>query len=262
MDTICLIHWKASEAREKVTSLRRAGYRISLLSKEPDDLRRLGKRPLRAIVIDLSRLPSQGRDVALFLRQRKNTRNVPIFFVGGEVLKVRRIKKILPDESYTTWRNIKNALRRVGGKAQPVFFAHRSVMAGYAGTPLLKKLGIASGLRIGLVTPPRNLRTLLGNLPSGVILSKRLDRQTDMILWFVRSTVDLRALIGTIVPYVGKGGIWIAWRKKVSRTASDLSQTDVRRVGLASGLVDYKIASIDDTWSGLRFALRKKKFTS
>jgi hypothetical protein len=58
---------------------------------------------------------------------------------------------------------------------------------------------------------------------------------------------------------VGKGGLWIAWPKKASGVASDLSQTAVRKVGLASGLVDYKVCSIDTTWSGLKFALRPKK---
>ena len=38
---------------------------------------------------------------------------------------------------------------------------------------------------------------------------------------------------------------------------TDLTQNDVRRYGLDSGLVDYKIAAIDETWSGLLFARRK-----
>jgi hypothetical protein len=54
------------------------------------------------------------------------------------------------------------------------------------------------------------------------------------------------------------GGLWIAWPKKASGMPTDLTQTDVRRAGLASGLVDYKICAIDATWSGLLFARRKK----
>jgi hypothetical protein len=56
-----------------------------------------------------------------------------------------------------------------------------------------------------------------------------------------------------------KGGLWIAWPKKASGVATDLTQADVRRIGLASGLVDYKICTIDETWSGLLFARRKGK---
>ena len=54
------------------------------------------------------------------------------------------------------------------------------------------------------------------------------------------------------------GWLWIAWPKKASGVRSDITQKDVRAVGLASGLVDYKICSIDETWSGLRFVVRKE----
>jgi hypothetical protein len=53
-----------------------------------------------------------------------------------------------------------------------------------------------------------------------------------------------------------KGGLWIAWPKKTSPLAGDLTQPEVRRFGLAAGWVDYKVCAIDDTWSGLLFARR------
>ena len=56
---------------------------------------------------------------------------------------------------------------------------------------------------------------------------------------------------------MGKGGIWIIWPKKSSGVSSDLQQNVVRQTGLNRGLVDYKIAAIDQTWSGLKFAVRK-----
>ncbi len=55
------------------------------------------------------------------------------------------------------------------------------------------------------------------------------------------------------------GPIWIVWPKKTSHAASDLSQQSVREVGLAAGLVDYKICSLDSTWSGLLFTRRKSR---
>ena len=54
------------------------------------------------------------------------------------------------------------------------------------------------------------------------------------------------------------GSIWICWPKKASGVPSDLSQAAVRRYGMDRGLVDYKVASIDETWSGLRFARKKR----
>ena len=52
------------------------------------------------------------------------------------------------------------------------------------------------------------------------------------------------------------GGLWIAWPKKARGVATDLDEGIVRRIGLASGLVDNKVCAIDDTWSGLRFVVR------
>ena len=48
-----------------------------------------------------------------------------------------------------------------------------------------------------------------------------------------------------------------AWPKKSSGVTSDLTQPLVRAYGLARGLVDYKVASMDRTWTGLRFARRR-----
>jgi len=262
MKAICLIHWRVSEAKSEVSALRRAGYAVITAGKSLETLRSLGKRPLWAIVIDLSRLPKQGRDIALFLKQRKSTREVPIFFVGGDPAKVSDIRRTLPDAAYTTWPELPSDLRKAGDKPRLVSSKARSVMAGYAGVSLVKKLGIADGLLVGLVSSPRNFRRLLGKLPPGVTFTTRVGHKPDLIIWFARSTSELTSHIESIVPHVGSKGIWIAWPKKTSSLASDISQTEVRRVGLASGLVDYKVASIDKTWSGLKFALRRKTSSS
>ena len=55
------------------------------------------------------------------------------------------------------------------------------------------------------------------------------------------------------------GSVWIAWPKKSSSIVTDLTPQHIRETGLASGLVDYKICAIDETWSGLRFARRRTK---
>jgi hypothetical protein len=51
--------------------------------------------------------------------------------------------------------------------------------------------------------------------------------------------------------------LWMIWPKKSSKLASDLTQQIIRETGLSHGLVDYKICSLDDTWTGLCFAKRK-----
>jgi hypothetical protein len=53
--------------------------------------------------------------------------------------------------------------------------------------------------------------------------------------------------------------LWLIWPKKTSGVASDLTQQAVRDMGLARGLVDYKVCAVDETWTGLAFAVRRAK---
>ncbi len=90
---IRLIHWKASEAAEGARRLRSAGYQVN---SEPFDFatfaRVLRQNPPSATVIDLSRIPSQGRDVAMAIRSYKTLRQLPLVFADGDPEKVARIK--------------------------------------------------------------------------------------------------------------------------------------------------------------------------
>ena len=79
----------------------------------------------------------------------------------------------------------------------------------------------------------------------------------DLIIWFVRSLGELKRGISKMAAGLEHGSIWIAWAKKGSALAADLTEQDVRAIGLASGLVDYKVCAIDATWSGLLFTRRK-----
>ena len=74
---------------------------------------------------------------------------------------------------------------------------------------------------------------------------------------FVRSRADLgRRFAGAAKTVADGGRLWLAWPKKASGTPTDLAQDDVRAFGLTAGWVDYKIAALDPTWSGLCFARR------
>jgi response regulator RpfG family c-di-GMP phosphodiesterase len=112
MAYVRLIHWNAAEAEERADELRSAGYDVVCDPLDQAGLRALRENPPSAVVIDLSRLPSQGRDVALGIRKYKVTRHVPLVFVGGDPEKVARIKELLPDAVYTTWNRIRNSLKR------------------------------------------------------------------------------------------------------------------------------------------------------
>jgi len=133
-------------------------------------------------------------------------------------------------------------------------------MAGYSGTPLPQKLGIKSGGRVGLSNAPPDFAATLGALPAGATLSDAHARTTeafDVLVAFMMTARDLSTVFGRLAKRLDPaGGLWIAWPKKASGIATDVTEAAVREVGLASGLVDNKVCAIDDTWSGLRFVVR------
>jgi hypothetical protein len=129
-------------------------------------------------------------------------------------------------------------------------------MAGYSGTPLARKLGIREGARLVLVGAPNGFADSLV-LPPGVHVRTQARGRLDVVVFFVTRRAELTrrfpALKRTLEP---DGGLWIAWPKRASGVATDLTFEPVQKVGLANGLVDNKVAAIDDIWSGLRFVYR------
>ena len=132
-------------------------------------------------------------------------------------------------------------------------------MAGYSSTPLAKKLGIKEGFRIALVNAPKDFQSELGELPQKVEFVKHTTKSLDIVLFFVLSERALARDFSNLAEKLKTNGMmWIAWPKKSSGVASDLSFECVQKIGLAAGLVDVKICAIDETWSGLKFVYRLK----
>jgi CheY-like chemotaxis protein len=257
---IQLVHWDAADRRDKARKLKSAGYRVVTdLPAGGGALRKLSESRLAAVVIDLGRAPSQGRDVALAIRSYKASSHLPLVFVEGDPEKVARIKEILPDCVYTTWSRIRSALKQAITHPPKDPVKPSSVFAGYSGTPLPKKLGIKAGSTVALAGAPRGFEKTLGELPEGVTLRKQARGRRDLTLWFTKSRKDLDDRIKKFAAEVGDGGLWIIWPKQASGLSTDLTQNIVRQMGLASGLVDYKICAVDETWSGLKFSRRKSK---
>jgi DNA-binding response OmpR family regulator len=257
MKRVVLIHWKPAEAQAKAAMLRTLGYRVELAaSGGGPELRTFGSDPPAAFVIDLSRSPSQGRDVGEYLRRRKSTRNVPLVFAGGEPDKVERAKTILPDAAFTTWEKIADALEQ-SLASPPAALVVPKGLAGYSGTPLVKKLRIGKGTRVALLDAPDGFESKLEPLPDGAKVIRSARMSADIVLLFVRSKDGLKrrfeAAAGCLAP---GGGLWIVWPKKASGLQTDLGEPEVRKFGLAASFVDYKICAVDETWSGLLFARR------
>jgi hypothetical protein len=133
-------------------------------------------------------------------------------------------------------------------------------VAGYSGTPLPKKLGIKEGSRLALVAAPDDfLESTLAPLPDEVELRARARGPLDVIVFFTKSRADLERRFGKLASALHPAGaLWIAWPKKSSSVETDLTEDTLREVGLPQGLVDTKVCAIDDTWSGLRFVIRKE----
>ncbi len=259
MHSVRLVHWNVSEAEQRAEFLRGIGYEVSCeLPRDQGYFRELGKDPPAAVVIDLSRLPSQGRDVALALRSRKATRMAVLVFVGGEPDRIEGIRKLLPDVVFTSWDEIRDSLKKAIASPPQNPVRPRSVLEGYSGRPLPKKLGIKPGFVVSLVNSPPGFGEILSPLPDDVRLRSHDRGPCNLMICFVRSGKDLSLSIHRYAARTDLGSIWIAWQKKASGANTDLNENVVRKAGLAAGLVDYKICAIDATWSGLLFTRRKR----
>ena len=131
-------------------------------------------------------------------------------------------------------------------------------MAGYSGTPLVKKLGFKEGFRTGLVNPPKGIQKELAPLPNNLSVSvDTLTKPLDLIILFADSQKMVKTEFLKLARKLRQNGmLWIAWPKKASGIATDLSENTVRDIGLAAGLVDVKVCAINDVWSGLKFVYR------
>jgi hypothetical protein len=258
MRNIKLILWNVEEAHERALILKAAGYRVdAMIPSGLNTIHLFKKSPPDAVVVDLSRLPSQGRDFGLFLRHHKQTRNIPLVFVDGDPIKVERIKTLLPDATFARWTNILSSVKNAidHPPAEPI--KPKSVFDAYAGASLTKKLGIKQGSVVVLACAPRGFKKKLEPLPENVRVTDRPTKARTLTVWFNRSHGDFVRMLRPMIAMIGEGKLWIAWPKKRGPLSTDLTQPIVRAAGLSEKMVDYKICSIDDTWSALLFTKRK-----
>jgi len=130
-------------------------------------------------------------------------------------------------------------------------------VVGYSGTPLSRKLGITSGDVVALLGEPPGWT--ISGLPAEVSVRRRARGPLDIIVAFF----DRRAHIERRLPVLlraldADGGLWIAWPRKAAGHVSDISEQDLRDIVLPTGLVDTKVAALDDDWSALKFVWRKE----
>ena len=209
------------------------------------------------LVLDLDKVPSRGREIAIALRTSKAARHIPILFVGGLPEKVNRIRAEIPDVFFAAWEDASREMAALLNEPprMPAAMPPRD----YGSTPLPKKLGVREQMQIALLGAPDGFTEMLGELPEGTRLRPRITADTGLALCFVRSWAELSGTIDLLAGQLPIGSsVWMVYPKSVARQASDLNENVVRDAGLAAGLVDYKVCSIDSSWSALKFSHRRK----
>jgi hypothetical protein len=132
-------------------------------------------------------------------------------------------------------------------------------MAGYSGTPLVKKLGIKEGVVMYVFKSPPDYFEWLSPLPKDITVKERLNGEFDFIHSFVSESQIFKKEFVQYKKHLKKNGtLWISWPKKSSKVPTDLDENLIRDFGLTEGLVDVKVCAVDEVWSGLKFMFRIK----
>jgi hypothetical protein len=131
--------------------------------------------------------------------------------------------------------------------------------AGYSATPLPAKLGIRAATRLTVIYPPRGYADILGALPEGARVSRRLGRGTTLVHVFVTDRDTLAAELARLRARLPSAvAVWISWPKKSSGVATTVSEDVIRELALPLGFVDVKVCAVTEVWSGLKLVVRKE----
>jgi hypothetical protein len=132
-------------------------------------------------------------------------------------------------------------------------------MAGYSGTPLLKKLGIKEGCSMLVINKPKNYSELIGELHDEAREVNSNSKEIDFIHVFVKSKKELESSLPKLMNQLKRDGmIWVSWYKKSAGIPTDVTEDVIRSIALPMGLVDVKVCAVDEQWSGLKLVIRKE----
>jgi hypothetical protein len=253
MAHVRLFHWNAEEARPLLTVLQAAGHLVHY--QERFALPREHRESVPdAYLIDLSRLPSHGREVGVYLRSRKRTRHIPIVFIAGTPDKIEYVRRAIPDAVYTPASRVRSAIKSAiaNPPLNPVKPGHER----WSNRTTAQKLGIAKDQQVAVIDPPSGYTQAIGELPEGAYFDEDATQACAVTLWFVHGVPDFHAALPRMRKLAAGTKLWLLWRKN----KRDGLDGNLIRAGCAAvGLVDYKICSVSDTWSGMVFAVKKMR---
>jgi len=257
---IRLVCWNPELAAERASLLKKGSLDVDASPFDPAGMiTRLRENPPGVIVIDLDRLPSHGRSVAVMLRNSKSVGHIPIVFAGGAEEKVARVRTDLPDAIFTDWAKAAAIVKKALKNPPVAVVQPPPYMQLWAGSRLVKKLDLKPGMKAALIGAEDGFIELLGELPEGVEFESRIMPKTKLVLWFVRASHEIAAAFELACARMPEGcSIWIIYPKKAGRYRVDFNQNDIRLTGLEAGVVDYKICAVDADWSGMKFTRRKE----
>ena len=128
----------------------------------------------------------------------------------------------------------------------------------YSGTPLVKKLGIKSPLKLLTVNAPKEYKSWLGELPDDVKLVTKAKPPIEVAHIFTTESAFLDAELSRLRNELKQDGfVWVSWPKKSSKVPTDITDNIIREIALPLGFVDIKVCAVSDVWSGLKLVIRK-----
>jgi DUF3052 family protein len=131
---------------------------------------------------------------------------------------------------------------------------------GYSGTPLAKKLGIKSPLKLLTINAPKGYKSWLGDLPEGVKLLTKAKPPIEAVHLFTAESRVLDAMLSKLRNELKQDGfVWVSWPKKTSKVLTDITEDTIREIALPLGFVDIKVCAVSEVWSGLKLVIRKSE---
>ena len=132
-------------------------------------------------------------------------------------------------------------------------------MSGYSGTPLARKLSLKDGTRVWWDGMPESVRQEIAAEGLQFELLDTPLAPIDAAHIFVTERSNLEAKLNQLLPLLEPAGmIWVSWPKKAAKVATDITEDVIREIALPMHLVDVKVCSVDDIWSGLKLVIRKE----
>lgn len=213
------------------------------------------------VVFDCDRLPSRARELAAAMRISKSCRNIPLLFAGGTDDKLERAKAENRRAVFASWQDAPGALDGMlasPAEHDPADVAFR--VPSYMPRSLAQKLGVPGKgeepREIALLGQPDSFREMLGDLPETITFAPRIGDGSALAIVFVRTVTELEQAVSMLMALLPQGvSGWVVYPKRQHKPG--FNENDVRDAALAVGLVDYKICSVSEDWSAMKFARRK-----